>query len=105
MDTERPAPKTPKKSDITRQKIVESALKLFAERGFEQTTMRVIAEDASLSVTPAPPALDYPYLVMPGADPAVSRAAASLRAASSRLLGMVENCSPIRASTRLATAS
>jgi len=32
-------------------------------------------------VTPAPAALDYPFLVMPGADPAVSRAAGALRAA------------------------
>jgi Ca-activated chloride channel homolog len=34
----------------------------------------------ALRVTPAPPALDYPYLVMPGAAPAVSQAAAGLRA-------------------------
>lgn len=36
---------------------------------------------AALYVAPAPPALDYPFLVMPGAAPAVSQAAASLRAA------------------------
>jgi len=36
---------------------------------------------AALYVTPAPQALDYPFLVMPGASPAVSRAAAGLRAA------------------------
>jgi AcrR family transcriptional regulator len=42
--------KTPRKAEVTRQKIVDSALKLFAERGFEQTTMRLIAEDAGVSV-------------------------------------------------------
>ena len=36
---------------------------------------------AALYVTPAPPSLDYPFLVMPGAAPAVSQAAAELRAA------------------------
>jgi Ca-activated chloride channel family protein len=35
----------------------------------------------ALHVTPAPPALDYPFLVMPGATPATSRAAAGLRTA------------------------
>ncbi len=35
----------------------------------------------ALYATPAPPALDYPFLIMPGADPAVSRAAQGLRAA------------------------
>jgi AcrR family transcriptional regulator len=39
-----------KKAELTRQKIVESALKLFAERGFDQTTMRLIAEEAGVSV-------------------------------------------------------
>jgi AcrR family transcriptional regulator len=42
--------KTPKKAELTKQKIVESALKLFEERGFDQTTMRLIAEDAGVSV-------------------------------------------------------
>jgi Ca-activated chloride channel family protein len=36
---------------------------------------------AARYVAPAPPALDYPFLVMPGAGPAVSRAAAALRTA------------------------
>jgi Ca-activated chloride channel family protein len=35
----------------------------------------------ALHVTPAPPALDYPLLVMPGATPATSRAIAGLRTA------------------------
>jgi AcrR family transcriptional regulator len=46
----KPKPKKAKKAELTRQRIVDSALKLFAERGFEQTTMRVIAEDAGVSV-------------------------------------------------------
>ncbi|RSM64369.1 VWA domain-containing protein [Actinoplanes sp. ATCC 53533] len=36
---------------------------------------------AARYVTPAPPSLDYPFLVMPGAAPAVSQAAAGLRTA------------------------
>ena len=35
----------------------------------------------ALYVTPAPAPLDYPFLIMPGADPAVSQAAEGLRAA------------------------
>jgi Ca-activated chloride channel family protein len=35
----------------------------------------------ALNVTPAPPALDYPLLLMPGATPPVAQAAAGLRAA------------------------
>jgi Ca-activated chloride channel homolog len=35
----------------------------------------------ALYVTPAPPALDYPFLVMPGADRATTRAITGLRAA------------------------
>lgn len=50
MESETSTPKPPKKAEVTRQKIVESALKLFAERGFDQTTMRLIAEDAGVSV-------------------------------------------------------
>jgi len=37
----------------------------------------------ALYVTPAPPALDFPFLVMPGADPTTSRAVAGLRSALS----------------------
>ena len=36
---------------------------------------------AALYVSPQPTALDYPFLVMPGVDPAVAEAAAGLRAA------------------------
>jgi AcrR family transcriptional regulator len=50
VETENTKPNTPKKAEVTRQKIVDSALKLFAERGFDQTTMRLIAEDAGVSV-------------------------------------------------------
>lgn len=56
MDTEpavAPAtaePKSPRKAEITRAKIVDAALGLFAERGFEQTTMRLIADRAGVSV-------------------------------------------------------
>ena len=46
----RPAPKPPRKAELTRAKIVEAALNLFAERGFEQTTMRLIADRAGVSV-------------------------------------------------------
>jgi AcrR family transcriptional regulator len=50
VESETPKTKAPKKAELTRQKIVESALQLFAERGFEQTTMRLIAEGAGVSV-------------------------------------------------------
>lgn len=43
-------PKSPRKAEVTRAKIVDAALSLFAERGFEQTTMRLIADRAGVSV-------------------------------------------------------
>ena len=42
--------KVQKKADITRNLILDTALKLFLKRGFEQTTMRAIAEEAGLSL-------------------------------------------------------
>ena len=39
-----------KKSDQTRTRIMKSTLRLFIEKGFEQTTMRDIAEAADMSV-------------------------------------------------------
>lgn len=38
------------KSEATRALILETALRLFRERGFEETTMRVIAEEAGVSL-------------------------------------------------------
>src|ERR671915_1514128 len=43
------AVKTPK-GDQTRTLILETALELFRERGYEQTTMRAIAEAAGVAV-------------------------------------------------------
>jgi AcrR family transcriptional regulator len=43
-------PRSPRKAELTRNKIVDAALGLFAERGFEQTTMRLIADRAGVSV-------------------------------------------------------
>lgn len=43
-------PKPARKAEITRAKIVDAALSLFAEHGFEQTTMRLIADRAGVSV-------------------------------------------------------
>ncbi|HST86699.1 MAG TPA: TetR family transcriptional regulator [Kineosporiaceae bacterium] len=43
-------PKSPRKAEVTKAKIVDAALSLFAERGFEQTTMRLIADRAGVSV-------------------------------------------------------
>lgn len=40
----------PRKSDVTRAHIVDTALRLFRERGYEGTTMRAIAEEAGVSV-------------------------------------------------------
>src|SRR3954469_23490284 len=40
----------PTKSEQTRELIVETALRLFRERGFEATTMRAIAAEAGVSV-------------------------------------------------------
>jgi AcrR family transcriptional regulator len=39
-----------KKSEETRRRILEAALELFREKGFEQTTMRDIAERASMAL-------------------------------------------------------
>jgi len=41
---------TPKKSEATRALILDTALRLFAERGYERTTMRAIATEADVSV-------------------------------------------------------
>ena len=41
---------TPRKSDETRARILETALALFRERGYEETTMRAIAEQADVSL-------------------------------------------------------
>jgi AcrR family transcriptional regulator len=41
---------TPKKSEATRAHILDTALRLFAERGYERTTMRAIAAEADVSV-------------------------------------------------------
>jgi AcrR family transcriptional regulator len=46
----RSRPTPARKADVTRGKIVDAALSLFAERGFEQTTMRLIADRAGVSV-------------------------------------------------------
>lgn len=40
----------PSKSETTRALILETALRLFRERGFEETTMRAIAEEAGVSL-------------------------------------------------------
>jgi AcrR family transcriptional regulator len=45
-NTEPPA----KKSEETRSLILETALELFAERGYEETTMRAIAEEAGVAL-------------------------------------------------------
>jgi AcrR family transcriptional regulator len=47
---EQSEPKSPRKAEVTRAKIVDAALSLFTERGFEQTTMRLIADRAGVSV-------------------------------------------------------
>src|SRR5687768_11418186 len=41
------------KGEQTRRLIVETALRLFAERGYDRTTMRAIADEAGLSVSNA----------------------------------------------------
>ncbi len=43
-------PTTVKKSDATKALILDTALRLFAERGYERTTMRAIATEADVSV-------------------------------------------------------
>ncbi len=47
--TDLAAPKTPKGGE-TRARILETALDLFRERGYEETTMRAIAEGAGVSL-------------------------------------------------------
>ncbi len=42
--------RTQRKSDATRTLILDTALRLFAERGYERTTMRAIAAEAGVSV-------------------------------------------------------
>ena len=44
------ATRTPAKSQHTRQHILDTALRLFLEQGFEKTTMRTIAAEASMSL-------------------------------------------------------
>lgn len=43
-------PDQPKKSEATRALILDTALRLFADRGYERTTMRAIATEANVSV-------------------------------------------------------
>ena len=38
-----------RKGELARQRILESALRLFGSRGYEKTTMREIAAEARLS--------------------------------------------------------
>ena len=40
----------PARGDQTRQRIVEAALRLFEERGYERTTMRAVASEAGVSL-------------------------------------------------------
>jgi AcrR family transcriptional regulator len=47
---EEPVPQTAAKGEQTRALIVETALRLFTEKGFDRTTMRAIAADAGVSV-------------------------------------------------------
>jgi AcrR family transcriptional regulator len=42
--------KTPRKSDETRTRILDAALALFRERGFERSTMREVAQSAGMAV-------------------------------------------------------
>ncbi|MGC5568503.1 TetR/AcrR family transcriptional regulator [Streptomyces sp. FR-108] len=44
------AARTPAKSEQTRALILETAMRLFQERGYEKTTMRAIAKEAGVSV-------------------------------------------------------
>lgn len=46
---EEPAP-VPSKSEQTRALILETAMRLFQERGYDKTTMRAIAQEAGVSV-------------------------------------------------------
>ncbi|MFC0531265.1 TetR/AcrR family transcriptional regulator [Phytohabitans kaempferiae] len=49
----KPAGAPPAHGERTRELIVQTALRLFAERGYERTTMRAIADAAGLSVSNA----------------------------------------------------
>jgi AcrR family transcriptional regulator len=44
------AEKTPAKSDITRARILDAAIGLFRREGFEATTMRAVAAEASVAI-------------------------------------------------------
>ncbi|WP_338896443.1 TetR family transcriptional regulator [Streptomyces sp. TG1A-60] len=48
--TEQPGPKGSAKSEQTRALILETALRLFQDRGYDKTTMRAIAKEAGVSV-------------------------------------------------------
>ncbi|MER5770591.1 TetR/AcrR family transcriptional regulator [Streptomyces sp. NPDC001985] len=48
--TDAPAPKNAPKSEQTRTLILETALRLFQEHGYDKTTMRAIAKEAGVSV-------------------------------------------------------
>ncbi len=50
MTAPRREPASSAKGEQTRQRIVDTALRLFRERGYEATTMRIIAGEAGLSV-------------------------------------------------------
>ncbi len=41
---------SPKKSELTRAKIVDAALELFMEKGYDKTTMRAVADRAGVSI-------------------------------------------------------
>lgn len=44
------AGRSPGKSEQTRALILETAMRLFQERGYDKTTMRAIAQEAGVSV-------------------------------------------------------
>ena len=48
--TEQPGPRGTAKSEQTRALILQTALRLFQERGYDKTTMRAIAKEAGVSV-------------------------------------------------------
>lgn len=48
--TDKPPGPPPSKSEQTRTLILETAMRLFAERGYDRTTMRAIAQEAGVSV-------------------------------------------------------
>ncbi|MPY61870.1 TetR/AcrR family transcriptional regulator [Streptomyces spongiae] len=49
-ETDRTSARGPAKSEQTRALILETALRLFQERGYDKTTMRAIAKEAGVSV-------------------------------------------------------